>query len=239
MAVSITLIVPLLMSVTSSTSDSPDSRTDSDIPILSHAIAIVLAIIFVIYEHFRKWFLKDFLYSRSDQAATQEDHQSDRNDQPASHERHESVAFAASTHILRLCAMGCVLLCTTLCVMICAFHLVGSVDGLAKALNISTIFISLVLIPPTGYSAKSVTIVAMARRNQMDSVMRTVLINILQIVLFIIPVLILFGWIVNQPFILNFNIFEGIVLFLTLVVITCTIQNGKANYFDGIMLIGT
>jgi Ca2+:H+ antiporter len=97
----------------------------------------------------------------------------------------------------------------------------------------------LVLIPPTGYSAKSLNIVAMARRNEMDSVMRTVLNNILQIILFIIPVLILFGWIINQPFILDFNIFEGIVLFLTLVVITCTIQNGKANYFDGFMLIGT
>jgi Ca2+:H+ antiporter len=239
MAVSITLIVPLLMSVTPPDSDLHGSRTDSDIPILSHAIAIVLAIIFVIYEHFRKWFLKDYLYSRSDQAATQEDHQSDRNDQPASHELHESVVFAGSTHILHLCATGCMLICTTLCAIICAFHLVGSVDGLAKALNISQKFISLVLIPPTGYSAKFVNIVAMARKNEMDSVMRTVLINILQIILFIIPFLILLGWIVNQPFILNFNIFEGIILFLTLVVITCTIQNGKANYFDGIMLIGT
>jgi Ca2+:H+ antiporter len=227
------------MSVTPSAADPPGSRTDSDIPVLSHAIAIVLTIIFVIFEQFRKWFLKDFLYNRSGQAATQEDHQSDRNDQPASHERHESVAFAASTHILRFCATGCMLICTTLCVIICAFHLVGSVDGLAKALNISEIFISLVLIPPTGYSAKSITVVAMARRNEMDSVMRTVLLNILQIILFIIPFLILFGWIVNQPFILDFNIFEGIVLFLTLVVITCTIQNGKANYFDGIMMIGT
>jgi Ca2+:H+ antiporter len=225
MAVSISLIVPTIMSVTSPSSESPDSRTDSDILILSHTIAITLLTIFVLYLYFQfnthAWFLNA------------------RNDHGATHENHQSVIRADSISMLGLCATSCILICTTLCVIICAFHLVGSVDGLAKALDINKTFISLFLIPPTGYSAKYVTIIAMARRCQMDSVIKSIINSILQIILFIIPFLVLFGWLLKQPFTLDFNLFEATVFFITLIVMTCTIQDGKSNYFDGIMLIGT
>jgi Ca2+:H+ antiporter len=220
MAVSFSLIVPTIMSVTSA---GPNSQTDSDTRILSHAISITLLVIFVIYLNFRAWFL--------DLNAP--------NDHDSTHENHQSVPRADSTFTLGLYATGCILLCTMLCAILCAFHLVGSIDGLAKALDVNKTFISLVLIPPISYSARCVTITAMARRCQMNLVMRSIIHSILQITMFIIPLLVLLGWLLKQPLTLDFNVFEATIFFLTLIVMGSTIQDGESNYFNGIMLIGT
>jgi Ca2+:H+ antiporter len=219
MVVSFSLIVPSIMSATS---DGPDSQTDSDTRILSHAISIMLLVIFVIYLNFRAWFLD---------VNAQNDHDS-------THENHQSAPRAGSTFTLGLYATSCILLCTMLCTILCAFHLVGSIDGLAKALDINGTFISLVLIPPIGYSARCVTITAMARRCQMNLVMRSIIHSILQITMLIIPLMVLLGWLLKQPLTLDFNIFEATIFFLTLIVMSSTIQDGRSNYFDGIMLIG-
>lgn len=219
-AVSFSLIVPTIMSVTS---DGPDSQTDSDTRILSHAISITLLVIFVIYLNFRAWFL--------DLNAQIED--------DSAHENHPSVPRVDSTSTLGLYATSCILLCTMLCAILCAFHLVGSIDDLAKALDFNKTFISLVLIPLVGYSARCVTITTMARRCQMDLIMRTIIHSILQITMLIIPLLVLLGWLLEQPLTLDFNVFEVTIFFLTLIVMSSTIQDGKSNYFDGIMLIGT
>ena len=225
MAVSISLIVPTIMSVTSPLSESPDSRTDSNITTLSRGTAIVLLILFAMHLNFQLNTHTRLLNARHDQGAT--------------HENHENVAGEDSTSTLGLWATGCILITTTLFVIICAFHFVGSVDGMAKALDVSKTFISLVLIPPTGYAAKCVATIAMARRSQMDFVIKSIFCNILQITLLIIPLFVLLGWLLKQPFMLDFNVFEGTILFLALIVMTSIIQDGKSNYFDGIMLMGT
>jgi len=220
MTVSFSLIVPTVMSVTS---DGPDSQTDSDARILSHAISITLLVVFVIYLNFRAWFLD--LNHQNDHDSAQENHQSDPR--------------ADMTFTLSLHATSCILLCTLLCTILCAFHLVGSIDGLSKALDINKTFISLILIPPIGYSARAFTITTMARRSQMDLVMRSIIHSILQITMFILPLLVLLGWLLKQPLTLDFNVFEATIFFLTLIVMSSTIQDGKSNYFDGIMLVGT
>ena len=220
MAVSFSLIVPTIMSVTS---DGPDSRIDRDTQILSHAISITLLVIFLIYLNFRAWFL--------DLTA--------QNENGSTNEVYQSAPRLDSTITLGFYNTSCIMLCTVLCAISCAFHLVGSIDGLAEVLHINQTFISSVLIPPIGYCAKGMSIAAMAKRCQMNLVMRTIIHSILQITMLIIPLLVLLGWLINQPFTLDFNVFEAMVFFLTLVVMSSTIQDGKSNYFDGIMLIGT
>jgi Ca2+:H+ antiporter len=125
------------------------------------------------------------------------------------------------------------------CAIATAYYLVGSIDGLSQALDINKTFISLVLLPLTGYVSKGVTIIKRARRCEMDFVMKSVVHSILQILLLVIPLLIVLGWLIGQSFTLDFNVFEGTVFFLSLIIMTSTIQDGKCNYFDGIMLIGT
>lgn len=219
MAVSFSLIVPTIMSVTS---DGPESQPDSDARILSHVISIMLLVIFVIYLNFRAWFLD--LNAQNEHYST--------------HENHQSVPRADSTFTFGLCSTSCILLCTILCAILCAFHLVGSIDGLAQALDMNETFISLVLIPPISYSAKCVTVTALARNCQMDLVMRSIIHSILQITMLIIPLVVLLGWLLKKPLTLDFNLFEATVFLLTLIVMSSTMQDGKSNYFSGIMLIG-
>jgi len=220
MAVSSALLIPTITSITADPK-TPDSKMENDIRILSHAISITLLIIFVIYLNFRVWFLKS------------------QNDHDTRLENPQHIGRASHRFAHSLWATSGVLLCATLCAIACAYHLVGSIDSMAATLGINETFISLVLIPPVGYAAKYVNIMGMARRCQVDGVMKSIIYSILQIVLFVIPLLILLGWIIDRPFTLDFNIFEGTIFFLALVVMTATIQDGKANYFDGIMLIGT
>lgn len=220
MAVSFALIIPTITSVTAA-EGTPDSKTENDIRILSHAISITLLIIFLIYLNFRAWFLKS------------------QNDQDVTLDNHQHVGRALSVFAHGLVGTSCVLLGATLCATACVYHLVGSIDDISNILGFNETFVSLVLIPPVGYASKCVNISAMARRCDVDSVMKSIIYSILQIVLFIIPLLILLGWILDKPFTLDFNIFEGTIFFLALIVMTATIQDGKANYFDGIMLVGT
>ncbi|KAE9379876.1 vacuolar calcium ion transporter /H(+) exchanger [Stipitochalara longipes BDJ] len=220
MAVSFSLLVPTIMAVTT---DGPESKIDSDARILSHAISITLLVIFGIYLNFRAWFLEKNVHTNNESA----------------HENPQSAPREASTPTLNFYATSCILISTILCAILCAFHLVGSIDGLSQALNINKTFISLVLIPPVGYSARCVTITGMARRCQMDLVMRSIIHSILQITMLILPLMVLLGWVLEQPLTLDFNIFQATIFFLSLIVMTSTIQDGKANYFDGVMLIGT
>jgi Ca2+:H+ antiporter len=55
----------------------------------------------------------------------------------------------------------------------------------------------------------------------------------------ILPLMVLLGWLLDHHLELDFNIFEATIFFLCLIVMTSTIQDGKANYFDGVMLMGT
>lgn len=219
MAVSFCLIVPTVMSVTSSAKRTK-AQLDSDTQILSHAIAITLLIIFFMYLRFRAWFT-----AQNNRGATDET------------QHNGSGVDPAFSHGLG--ATSCVLIAAVACTIASAYYLVGSIDGLSQALDIKKTFISLVLLPLTGYVAKGVTIIRMARRCEMDFVMKSVVHSILQILLFVIPLLIVLGWLIGQPFTLNFNVFEGTIFFLSLIIMTSTIQDGKCNYFDGIMLIGT
>ena len=221
MAVSFSLLVPTIMAVTT---DGPESKIDNDARILSHAISITLLVIFGIYLNFRAWFLE-------------------RNalvDHDSTHEGAQAVPTRqASTAAQNPFTTSFILISTILCAILCAFHLVGSIDGLSQGLEINKTFISLVLIPPIGYSARWGTITGLARSCQMDLVMRSIIHSILQITMLILPLMVLLGWVLDQPLTLDFNIFQATIFFLSLIVMTSTIQDGKANYFDGVMLMGT
>jgi hypothetical protein len=55
----------------------------------------------------------------------------------------------------------------------------------------------------------------------------------------IAPLLVLVGWVFNRPLILRFDGFEATTLLLSVVVMTYLISDGRSNYFEGLMLIGT
>jgi len=58
-----------------------------------------------------------------------------------------------------------------------------------------------------------------------------------QIAAFVIPLLVIVGWITGHDLTLFFANFETIVLFVSVLLVNLLIQDGKSNYMEGLMLL--
>ncbi|OCL09811.1 putative calcium ion transporter Vcx1 [Glonium stellatum] len=227
MIASASLIVPTVVSSAFQRLDPLEAHTDSRTLILSRGTAIILFILFIIYLYFKlETHTNLFLYSIANTSATNEERRACNS---AEEEEGPTLGPWASS---------CALIITTLCVFRCASYLIHSASGSAVALSMSKSFIGIVLIPIVSNAAKWATAVT-SRNHRMDLVIRATLGSVLQITLFVAPLLILLGWLLQQPMTLNFRVFEAGVFFLTVIVVNCLIHDGRTNYFEGAMMMGT
>lgn len=135
-------------------------------------------------------------------------------------------------------AAAVVLVVVTVMVAICAEYLVDSIDALVAEVHISKTFIGLVLLPIVGNAAEHVTAIVVAMKDKMDLAMGVAIGSSMQIALLVTPFLVILGWIIDQPMTLHFETFETVVFFLSVLVVTYVIQDGKSNYLEGAMLLG-
>jgi Ca2+:H+ antiporter len=129
-----------------------------------------------------------------------------------------------------------VLIAVTVLVAVCAEYLVDSIDALVETAHISKTFVGLVLLPIVGNAAEHVTAIVVALKDKMDLAMGVAIGSSMQIALLVTPFLVILGWIINQPMTLHFEIFETVVFFLSVLVVTYVIQDGKSNYLEGAMV---
>ncbi|KAL8369948.1 hypothetical protein RB595_000347 [Gaeumannomyces hyphopodioides] len=202
-----------------------DAMADDAMAILSHANAVILFLIFLVYLLFR-------LRTHRGLFKTVQPHQESRSstdtvDQEDPDRRHSTTL---STALLVLAAVPAYA-CTT--------YLLDNIEGMAKATNTGVGFIGLVLVPAAGNGAKAIAMIAASRRRSTDVAIRVIMGSVLNNLLFALPFSILLGWIVRQPMYLNFDVFEATVLFISIIVMSCMLQYGRTNYFEGAMLMGT
>jgi Ca2+:H+ antiporter len=129
-----------------------------------------------------------------------------------------------------------VLVVVTIAVAVCAEYLVDSIDSLVETAHISKTFIGLILLPIVGNAAEHVTAVVVALKDKMDLAMGVAIGSSMQIALLVTPFLVILGWIIGQPMTLRFETFETVVFFLSVLVVTYVIQDGKSNYLEGAMV---
>jgi len=97
----------------------------------------------------------------------------------------------------------------------------------------------LILLPIVGNAAEHVTAVVVSYKNKMDLALGVAIGSSMQIALFVTPFLVILGWIIGQPMTLHFQAFETVVFFLSVTVVNSLIQDGKSNYLEGAMCLGT
>jgi len=131
-----------------------------------------------------------------------------------------------------------VLVVVTIAVAICAEYLVDSIDSLVETAHISKTFIGLILLPIVGNAAEHVTAVVVALKDKMDLAMGVAIGSSMQIALLVTPFLVILGWIIDVDMTLHFETFETVVFFLSVLVVSYVIQDGKSNYLEGAMLLG-
>ncbi len=133
-------------------------------------------------------------------------------------------------------AAAFVLVVVTIAVAVCAEYLVDSIDALVQTAHISKTFIGLILLPIVGNAAEHVTAVVVALKDKMDLAMGVAIGSSMQIALLVTPFLVILGWIMDEPMTLHFETFETVVFFLSVLVVTYVIQDGKSNYLEGAMV---
>jgi Ca2+:H+ antiporter len=231
MVASVSLIVPTTMSPQLLPANLIAANIKNDMLSLSRITAIILLALFFLYIYFQlktHTYLFLFLDPADDRSLI------------SAVRRESSIAEEIHRPTLNLWAASGVLITSAFCIVICVSFLIDTADGLAKAkaVNLSKTFIGLVLIPTAGNIGKCAAMVAISMK-KIDFAIRTIVNSVLQITLFITPSLVLLGWVLGKPVMLNFDVFEAAVFFLAIIVVSYVIQDGRTNYFEGIMLTGT
>ncbi|GAA5856154.1 hypothetical protein JCM9279_004929 [Rhodotorula babjevae] len=130
------------------------------------------------------------------------------------------------------------LVVVTVLVAVTAEFLVASINGLTEAHpEISVEWVGLILLPIVGNAAEHVTAVSVSVHDKIDLSMGVAVGSSIQIALFVIPFMTVLGWIMNKPLSLLFDPFESITLFLSVLIVNYTIQDGRSNWLEGFLLM--
>lgn len=120
-----------------------------------------------------------------------------------------------------------------------AEFLVDSIAGLIATTAVTEEFVALILLPLVGNAAEHVTAVTVSVRNKLDLALAVAVGSSIQIALFVLPFLVVLGWIIGQPLNLNFDNFEVIVVVLSVIVVNFAISDGRTNWLEGFILMVT
>lgn len=202
------------------------SKSDplGNILILSHGTAIILLVVYIMYLYFQLGSHSDLFESRSGAALEAQNQQAEGAEE--------------EERVLNPWAAGIVLCLVTVAVAVCADFLVDTIDDIVESANISRTFIGLILIPIVGNAAEHVTAIVVAYKNKMDLAIGVAIGSSLQIALFVTPFLVIMGWIFDRDMTLHFQTFETVCFFVSGLVVTLLIQDGKSNYLEGGLCLG-
>ena len=114
--------------------------------------------------------------------------------------------------------------------------LVGSVEATSKEFGFGEIFVGAIVVGIVANAAEHSSAILLARKGKMDLSIGIAAGSATQIALFVVPILVLFGIITNQPFTLEFTIYELVTIFLAAIILNLIAHDGKSNWFEGVML---
>jgi Ca2+:H+ antiporter len=115
--------------------------------------------------------------------------------------------------------------------------LVGAIEPTAKSWGLTELFIGVMLVPIVGNIAEHLVAVQVAIANKMELSISIAVGSGLQIALFVTPMLVIIGLLIDQPMTLVFNGYELSALIAgTLIAVLISID-GESNWLEGLQLI--
>ena len=220
------LIIPAFLHAAMQ-SNTKDRDINKRILMLSHGTAIIMLFLYVLYLYFQ---LKSHAHLFTDEEDNTNGEEEEEEEDDGSRKEGETLTPIPA---------GIALVMITVLVAVCAEYLVDSIDAIVESTGISKTFIGLILLPIVGNAAEHVTAVVVSYKGKMNLALGVAIGSSLQISLFVTPFLVILGWIIHRDMTLNFKAFETVVFFLSVLVVTYLIQDGKANYLEGWMCLGT
>lgn len=192
---------------------------------LSRGTSVILLVLYVIYLYFE---LKTHaqLFEQSELEAHDHGEEKDGDD-----DNQADKPLSPLTAVVVLFAI-------TVAIGMSAEYLVGSIDDIVDEFNINKTFIGLIILPTVGNIAEHITAIRAASKNKMDLAICVALGSSLQVALLVTPLLVILGWLIDQPMSLCFAPFDTVVFFLSVLVMTGLISDGDSNYLEGAMSVG-
>ncbi|KZL48004.1 cation transporter [Nodularia spumigena CENA596] len=130
-----------------------------------------------------------------------------------------------------------VLLVCTLLVALESELLVGSLEVATSQLGLTSLFTGVILVPIVGNAAEHATAVTVAMKNKMDLSISVAVGSSMQIALFVAPVLVIAGWVLDKPMDLDFNPFELVAVAVSVLIANSISSDGESNWLEGVLLL--
>jgi len=124
-------------------------------------------------------------------------------------------------------------------VVICTYFFIDKLDETANFFHVTKTFVALIVIPFASNAPEGSTVIAASQKEHINFAIGVIVGSILQIALFVLPILVVIGWLVGQPMTLYFETSQTCILFLSVLVVNNLLQDGKYTYLHGVMLLST
>ncbi|MFQ5890432.1 MAG: calcium/proton exchanger [Gemmatimonadota bacterium] len=116
--------------------------------------------------------------------------------------------------------------------------LVGAVEGAARSLGMSEVFVGVILVAVIGNAAEHSTAVLMALKNRMDLAVHIAIGSSIQIALLVAPLLVFLSYVIGpNPMDLRFTTFEVVAVALSVGIMAFVAQDGESNWMEGVQLL--
>lgn len=130
-----------------------------------------------------------------------------------------------------------VLLVCTLLVAIESEMLVDSLEVATSQLGLTALFTGVILVPIVGNAAEHATAVTVAMKDKMDLSLSVAVGSSMQIALFVAPVLVIAGRVLNKPMDLDFKPFELVAVVVSVLIANSISSDGRSNWLEGTLLL--
>ena len=114
--------------------------------------------------------------------------------------------------------------------------LIGSVEKTSKEFGFGEMFVGPIIVGIVGNAAEHSSAIVLARKRKMDLSIGLAAGSGTQVVLCVMPILVLVGIVLEQPFILQFTLYELATLLLAAIIMNLIAFDVKGNWFEGVML---
>ena len=131
------------------------------------------------------------------------------------------------------------LVLSTVLVSWMAHILVHSVEVAADEFGLPYLFIGVILLPFFGNAAEHFTAVVVAGKNKMELSFAISMGSSTQIAVFVAPLMVLISWFLDVPLTFEFGLLETISVFLSVLIVNSIAEDGRSNWLEGAMLLGS
>jgi Ca2+:H+ antiporter len=111
--------------------------------------------------------------------------------------------------------------------------LVGAIEGASSAWGISAAFVAAILLPIAGNAAEHTSALIFAYKDRLDLALGICVGSAVQIYAFVLPLVVVLGWMVGQPMSLDFKPFEFGMLLFSVLLTAFTLLPSKTTYLSG------